>query len=90
MVARHRRVARRGALGDDLHVVAPEEDLDRGHVDERQRHQLVADRLGGLLERRLGRRCCAGSRPAARADARLEGQLRLGLAQLGDVARTLT
>ena len=85
MRARHHGVPGRGALGEDLHLVAPKEDLDDRDVDERERHQLVADRLSRLFETRLG-----GNVVKALGEGRphpcLEHHLRLRVAEQGDVA----
>ncbi len=83
--ARQHRVPGRGTLRQDLNIVAVEEDLDGGDVDKRERQQLIANRLGGLLETRLGRALeeALGER---RPNARLEHQLRLSLAQLRDIS----
>ena len=65
-----------------------EEDLDLGHVDEGQPHELVADRLGSLLERGMlgnGREALGERDP----DLRLALPLRLHLALVGAVAPDL-
>ena len=57
--------------GEHLDTLVVHEDLDLGNVDEGQRHQLVADRAGGLLEGGAGGMCArlpaSATRPGPRA-----------------------